>query len=236
VSTNPNPPCHARSPLFSIGPCAFPLAILSHRWLSHGCFSAAGGGHKEGVIAAKSAAKSAGKRAVGKASAGAPPQETSPRPRVCGADPRRDPRLARRRPPDMDQSRPRAQERRIPLRPSAPRRTTTRHGSKSGSTPVGHMHVLRWARENGAPWNAWTRYYAALGGHSDATRTPLGRPLLRRNRRSRKGKGHGGFQGQARPARREALRNQVRQQGRGKRTRLRGPAVRSLILKKLFFS
>ena len=29
----------------------------------------------------------------------------------------------------------------------------------------GHLEVLQWARENGCPWNELTCAYAALGGH-----------------------------------------------------------------------
>jgi len=29
----------------------------------------------------------------------------------------------------------------------------------------GHLEVLKWARENGCPWDEWTCAYAAEGGH-----------------------------------------------------------------------
>lgn len=31
----------------------------------------------------------------------------------------------------------------------------------------GHLHVLKWARENGCPWDKWTCSFAAEGGHLD---------------------------------------------------------------------
>ena len=34
----------------------------------------------------------------------------------------------------------------------------------------GHLHILRWARENDCPWNAWTTSRAAEGGHLDTLR------------------------------------------------------------------
>ena len=32
----------------------------------------------------------------------------------------------------------------------------------------GHLEVLKWARENRCPWNIWTCAYAAWGGHLEA--------------------------------------------------------------------
>ena len=34
----------------------------------------------------------------------------------------------------------------------------------------GHLHVLRWAREHGCPWDAATCARAARGGHLDVLR------------------------------------------------------------------
>ena len=34
-----------------------------------------------------------------------------------------------------------------------------------GAAKGGHLEVLKWARENGCPWDAWTCEWAADGGH-----------------------------------------------------------------------
>ena len=34
----------------------------------------------------------------------------------------------------------------------------------------GHLEVLKWARENGCPWDSFTCSYAALNGHLEVLR------------------------------------------------------------------
>ena len=34
-----------------------------------------------------------------------------------------------------------------------------------GAARGGHLDVLKWAREEGCPWDGWTTHFAEFGGH-----------------------------------------------------------------------
>ena len=44
---------------------------------------------------------------------------------------------------------------------------------------LGQLEVLKWAREQGCPWDSWTCYHAAAGGHLEVEQWARGRDCPR---------------------------------------------------------